>query len=105
MRFVLRHTLPTVTALICCTAQSAWASPTVQDPGSAPRIGYMTSDPVQEVSLAPATEKQLNAVMTRAAGAARRDLDPDVNGSIKDIRQAPCEANKPARKTKVRAYP
>lgn len=89
MRSVLLRTAPMAAALICWAAQSAWASPAEQDSGNAPRITSVASDAVKEASLAPVTEEQWNAVMTWAAAAARRDLDPKVNGSISDIRQVP----------------
>lgn len=87
MRHGLLRTAPMAAALIFWVAQNACASPSAQDQTKSPRIASVASEAVKTAPVALVTEEQPDAVMARAAVAARRDLDPQANGSVNDIRR------------------
>lgn len=91
MKSLLLQTIQMTVALFCCSGQNAFASSTDQDAENTPRLTAVANDAAREASSGSATNEQKNVLMTSAATAARLDLDPEINGSIKDIGATPAE--------------
>jgi hypothetical protein len=79
MKFKPHVTLAVTAALLCLPALSAFAAPKTKSPATS-SIAVVAVLPAASAAAFRKSEAEID----RAAVDARRDQDPDVNGSVKD---------------------
>lgn len=83
MKSKARHTVVVAATLLCSVAQSVCAAPPVEDAPN-PKVTVVTP----QTDALRAVTPQADADVNRAAEAARRDQDPVLNGTAKDVTAA-----------------
>jgi hypothetical protein len=87
MKFTINNTAVLASALIYLVAQSAHASQPTQGEAKLIDSGiHATSKPQQPLAMLKV------ATPAQAAAAARQDQDPNLNGSVSDMRETPSPA-------------
>lgn len=83
MKLKARHAVVVAGTLLCSVAQSVCAAPPAKDVPST-KITTVAQQP----DVPHAVPRQSDADINRAAEAARRDQDPSLNGTAKDVTAA-----------------
>lgn len=83
MKSKTRHAVVVAATLLCSVAQSVCAAPPANE---APSTKITTV--AQQTDVPDAVPRQSVADINRAAEAARRDQDPSLNGTAKDVTAA-----------------